>query len=141
MAELLEMARQLQLMLDSGTRTGIAGLTAAAINHVSARAGPGGFEEGSAALEPIILRTTLAVSLVGHLERIPWASVTPQMLSEPAGSPIEAAASIAHLLNMLCKCAGCASAASNDSSKVAPVLLRQVRSRSLPFSQSRLGSG
>lgn len=46
--------------------------------------------EDYSVLEPIILRTTLATSIVAYFERIPWEALTPQMLSEPEGTPVAA---------------------------------------------------
>lgn len=81
-------------------------------------------------LEPIILRTTLATSIVAHLEAIPWAAVTPRMLSEPAGSPLRVLETVTRLL--LCFCNNAVVAAEEGSTALASALLRQVNGRPPP---------
>lgn len=45
-----------------------------------------------------MLKTPVATSIVSYLERIPWASVTPQMLSDPEGTPLAAVKGCAWIL-------------------------------------------
>ena len=90
MAQLCELALQYQRELDSTsglTRSAaarFAGVALLAAVEASRGTDPEAPEairpECRAALVPLILRTTLAASIVGCLERTPWAAVTWEML-------------------------------------------------------------
>lgn len=134
MARLLDLARQYQQALDAahGSVPDAAAVAAGSKLNQMANAATQPHEGGPvnySALYPLILRTTLAASIVTHLERIPWAEVTLQMLREPAGTPLAAADGCAAML----VCLGLAAEQSADngsrSSSTSPLpalLLRQV---------------
>lgn len=146
MAQLLELALRYQQALDSPNGT----VTSAAADEsgralceavLAVLAGPaGGARRGTQSiidsdltvLEPIILRTTLATSLVAQLERFPLQDVTLQMLWQPAGTSLIAALICAEMLSYLCisalKCI--------ESDGTAPILLlRQVGHASCLYMQ------
>ena len=81
---------------------------------------------GHSALEPIILLTTLAASIVRYYERITWVVVTPQLLYKAGGHFSTKLTVSCNLLMLLMEC-----------SRTTPVdavkcrLLQQVRSQTL----------
>lgn len=77
-------------------------------------------------LEPVILQTKLAASIVAHFERIQWAEITPRMLSEPPGTPLAAAVVGVDIMQMLFHSAVGPAEASGHGSPVVVKLLRQV---------------
>ena len=87
MGELIELALQYQQALDgnSATATSAAVETKGSVLELAmSRAVLPTAGDDSATwkvLQPIILQTTLATSIVAYFERTPWAALTPQMLS------------------------------------------------------------
>lgn len=79
------------------------------------------------ALEAVIRRTKLAAAITAHFKRISWAEVTPQMLCEPAGTPLAAVGACADLLGLQIQCALHAAATSGAQSTVPSLLLLQVK--------------
>lgn len=131
MAELHELAVQYQRALD-GTRGSIpsAAVDAAsnALYHrIVAELKPDseGIFNDYNFLEPIILRTTLATSAAAYLERIPWTAVTPQMLSQPAGTPLGAVRVCSLVLGSLLHASRCI-AGRGSNTVPAALLLRQI---------------
>lgn len=131
MAGLHRLALQYQQALDSDRGTAPGGAVEAAGGALvcavhQAMFSPEGFAKDPSVLEPIILRTTLAASLVEAVERIPWAAATPQMLSDTRGTPLAVADNGGWLLLHLCSAAEKA----EGSQTVPALLLRQVCFRS-----------
>ena len=101
MARMVQMARQFQEALDdvSAPDTRVAaGLAAPIVSCVEQRVGG---RMDVAALEPVILQTTLASSMVAFLERVPWAAATAAMLHNPGPTPFSLSSLLAHLMKML----------------------------------------
>ena len=130
--EALALAPAFQQALDSGTESFAAAAGKALSDVVRRQILP--YRKGGGRnkdfLEPIITGTTLATSMVRYLERIPWPEVTPQMLLlDPEGTPgtaLYAAEVCGLLLLLLCESA-VAAVASDETSLVPALLLRQVR--------------
>lgn len=122
MAELQKLARRYQRALDGlsdSTRDAASGAGQALMRAVSEAKTEG--SDGVPAVETLILRTTLATSIVTHLERIPWAAVTLPMLSHLQGSVLSEVAVCTAVLRALLR-----SALASASTKAAALLLRQV---------------
>ena len=89
--EIREVAVQLQQALDGarGSLTSPALDRARRLLRMAMMAAASGSGQGDYNIfEHIIRRTTLAASIVAFLERVPWAEITPQMLSETVGGGI-----------------------------------------------------
>lgn len=82
---------------------------------------------GHNSLQTIVLRTTLATSMVKYLESIPWAAVTPHMLLDPGGTPLFGAEFCSVLLFLLFQSAWESNIARDGTSPLAALLIRQVR--------------
>lgn len=125
MPQLIKLALQLQQALDSAGIASAAVAALAILHHVgpAVESTPG---TASASMEPVILRTTLATSIVTYLERIQWAEVTPRILCNPAGTPFECAYVGAGVLRLMFECTAAAASANNGRTPLAALLLRQV---------------
>lgn len=131
MAPLHELALRYQRVLD--------GLRGSVRDHAAIGAGSEFFLALHAALatanrtscnlwevvQPITLRTKLATSIAAYLERVPWAMLTPQALSQPGGS-FGAAVQSVNILGLLMSSAQANSAENDGKSQVATTLIRQV---------------
>ena len=98
MARLLELARRYQHALDGlseSTRDAASAAGLALWRAVPPEMTGGQRNRDLRKLEPIVLRTTLATTMVTYLERIPWGKVTLQMLMHPEGTHIRKRASAA----------------------------------------------
>ena len=100
MAQLLDLASKYQQALDmacTGATAEAADASGRAFSGALQNAMRGAESEVMAASEPIVLRTTLIVSIIAYFQRIPWTEVTPQMLVKPDGTmlaPLHLASSI-----------------------------------------------
>lgn len=85
---------------------------------------------GFKVLEPLIIKTKLATSMVAYLERIPWETATPKMLCNRAGTPPNTTA-VQHCAGLLLFFGHCPLAALEKSRdrgiNVCKSFLRQVR--------------
>lgn len=81
---------------------------------------------GMTVLEPIILQTELATSMVEYLERIPWTTVDVHVLVRPSGTPVSELFVCGELLRLLVDCAEQTGAARGERSSAPSRLLRQV---------------
>lgn len=93
-----------------------------------------GSDEDHSFLEPIILRSKLAASIVAYWERIPWGALTLQTLSAAA---VRTLGFCRELFPLLFYCAMGAAAASNGRSPVGALLLRQVWTPSIQLQQTK----
>lgn len=132
MAQLLALAHAYQQALDGYRASTRNAASEAGRELYMFRASMGPYPSDDAAtraLEPIILQTTLAASIVTYLERIPWVAVTPQMLSRPLGTPLSELLVCGDFLGMFLECAvGELEASCSARSTVSRRLLQQVRS-------------
>ena len=136
MATLLRLAKRFQKALDSA-RDGTSASQAAALEAGTAlhdvaltaiQAGNLDVDDDGSFMAPIIMRTTLAASIVAYLERIPWAAVTPQMLRAPRDCmPLAAVDPGICVLALLVQCARVAGNDPRYDSPEPSTLLRQVR--------------
>lgn len=102
-----------------------AGAAGRALLRAVATATQGGtLSHKGTALEPIILWTQLASSLVTHLESIPWGAVTLQMLRHSEGTPFSEALLCGRLLAALIESVMCTAALSDLKSPAAALMLR-----------------
>lgn len=131
MTQLLELALRYQHALDGLSESNSAAASSAghalctALSFAGADRGER--SKNVKQLEPIILRTTLATSIVTYLEHIPWGKVTVQTLMQPQGTPVSEAILCGTLLDMLVAYTLDAESASNCSRSLGALLLRQVR--------------
>ena len=127
MAHLLDLALQFQQELDGDLAPGGQALQGA-VRALCPIAFPDATVKYAAfrLLEPLILQTTLATSIVAYFERIPWAEVTPQMLAKPGGTPLAAVHTCAYLINNLQRIAMGAAEKTDGRFEVVTLLLRQV---------------
>ena len=131
MTQLQILAQQYQQALDGLTginstphseRAGAALLVA--MEAELASSGAGAYDW--AALQSVVLQTTLAASIVSYWERIPWATLTPQMLSGP-GRPILASLRISSSVMMyMCSSGLYGGSQGSVAIPTAALLLRQV---------------
>lgn len=131
MASLLRLAEDFQRSLD---RIGRGGTSAAAdtagwdLYHgfqTTMQPFFGDPEPDTEVLEPIILRTTLAESIVLYLERFPWVEVTVQMLEKPPNTVFSPVGIASEILRRLYETAELSS-----KGKVSSVLFKQVHPNS-----------
>ena len=100
MAQLLDLASKYQQALDMACTGATAEAADASGRAFAAELRSAMLDEeykGTAALELIVLRTTLIASIIVYFQRIPWTEVTPQMLVKPDGTmlaPLHLASSI-----------------------------------------------
>ena len=100
MAQLLDLASKYQQALDMACTGATAEAADASGRAFAAELRSVMLDEeykGTAALELIVLRTTLIASIIVYFQRIPWTEVTPQMLVKPGGTllaPLHLASSI-----------------------------------------------
>lgn len=135
MAQLYELALRYQQALD-GLHGSISSVEADAagrgLHHAMSDMVKGADSSGASAPEarpsfaPIVLRTTLASSIVAYVESIPWAQVTPQMLHEAEPGHLSALEVASRVFQLLFANAILADSISMASSPVAALLLRQV---------------
>lgn len=128
MGQLFELALRLQQALDSPdgylTDDAVPALGTALLDAMHRNADHTVCAEDVATLESIIMRTTLATSIVAHFERFPWTAVTARMMAAPRGTVLQGVLSCGAILEMLAHAAEAASQESKGT--LAVLLLRQV---------------
>lgn len=128
MVQLYKLAQRYQRALDSPNGPNWSGAAKTAFNtlHRAMKAARGAdthdLEPFNRALRPIILQTTLATLIVAYLERIPWASLTPQIL---CGQPFSAAPDAAKILWLLSQSTWCENLNSRAVHNAASLLFTQ----------------
>ena len=131
MAQLLDLASKYQQALDMAC-TGATAEAADASGRAffgalySATSGREPVLMEAAALELIVLRTTLIASIIAYFQRIPWTEVTLRMLDQPDGTMLAALHLASSILRVLLQ----SYVEEGDSLKggTAVAILRQVSS-------------
>ena len=127
MAHLVELAQRYKKILDglSCTASTTAEYSAGWLLYKAMTAALGDPYHKWKALEPIVLKTKLAASIVAYLERVPRVALIPQLLWEAEGAHPTAVAIAITVLGIILHCATEAAHDSNNSS-VPAIMLRQV---------------
>lgn len=126
MAQLHELALQFQQALeelDGSARSAAAEVKGQVLHKAMVaayRAAGRGSASAMKSAQPIILRTKLATAIVVYLERLPWASLTPQMLCVSGTAPPTVLEMASNILGLLYN------SVSPECHTVETLLLRQV---------------